>query len=149
MQATVDQQTLTISFERRLAASREEVFDAWTRPEEVAQWWDPSGARLVECAIDLRPGGAFRFVNQGHSPPFAGTYSVVERPARLVFEALGATGTVTLEASGDSTFMRVTIRCSSEQHLEQFVQIGVAANTDRTLDNLVRRLGERRSPRAS
>jgi uncharacterized protein YndB with AHSA1/START domain len=75
MNATIDQQTLTIAFERQFRASREEVFDAWTRPERVADWWDPTGAHLVACEIDLRPGGAFRFANQGHSPPFAGTYS--------------------------------------------------------------------------
>jgi len=141
MQATIDQQTLTIAFERNLTASREAVFDAWTRPEQLAQWWDPDGARLTACEIDLRPGGAFRFVNAGHSPPFVGTYTLIERPARLVFEALGSVGTVTLESASTGTHMRVTIRCASQQHLEQFVQLGVAPNTDRTLDNLVRYLG--------
>jgi uncharacterized protein YndB with AHSA1/START domain len=141
MQTTTDRETFTIAFERRLSASREEVFDAWTRPERIAQWWDPTGARLVACEIDLRPGGAFRFVNEGHGPPFAGTYTAIERPTRLVFEALGSVGTVTLEAMGDATRMRVTIRCASKEHFEHFVQLGVATNTDRTLDNLVRHLG--------
>lgn len=34
--------------------------------------------------------------------------------------------------------MRVAIRCASEEHLAHFVKLGVASNTDRTLDNLVR-----------
>ena len=134
---TIDQDTFTITFERELAASRDAVFDAWTRPEQLAEWWDPTGARLVACEINLRVGGAFRFVNDGHGPPFAGTYSVIERPARLVFEALGSLGTVTLEAAGRVTRMRVTIRCASKEHLEHFVKLGVASGTDRTLDNLV------------
>lgn len=149
MQATIDQQTFTIAFERSLAASREEVFDAWTHPEQISQWWDPSGERLVACEIDLRPGGAFRFVNEGHSPPFAGTYSVIDRPARLVFDALGSVGTVLLDAVGDRTRMRVTIRCASKDHLEQFVKLGVAAGTDRTLDNLVQFVAKRAGSRAS
>jgi len=133
----VDRATFTITFERSLSASREQVFDAWTKSEHVTQWWDPTGAPLTECTIDLRPGGAFRFVNQGHGPPFEGAYRVIERPAKLVFDALGSVGTVLLEGRGQSTHLTVTIRCASAEHLEQFVKLGVDAGTDRTLDNLV------------
>jgi len=144
MQTTIDHETFTIAFERKLPTSREEVFDAWTRPERVSEWWDPTGARLSSCEIELREGGSFRFVNTGHSPPFVGTYAVIERPARLVFEALGSVGTVALEKLGDGTRMRVTIRCASKEHLDQFVALGVATNTDRTFDNLVRLFADNR-----
>ncbi|MEO6599822.1 MAG: SRPBCC domain-containing protein [Polyangiaceae bacterium] len=141
MQTTIDKDTFTIAFERKLAVSPAQVFDAWTKPEQIAEWWDPTGARLVTCEIDLRAGGAFRFVNDGHGPPFAGTYAVVERPSRLVFEAMGSVGTVTLEALGSGTRMSVTIRCASREQLAHFVEMGIAPNTDRTLDNLVRYVG--------
>lgn len=137
MTHTIDEDSFTIAFERQLRAPREQVFDAWTLPEQVAEWWDPTGTRLTDCRIDLRPGGAFEFVNVGHSPPFAGTYTSIERPERLVFEALGSVGTVTLTRAGEGTLMRVTIRCASKEHFEYFVKLGVATNTDRTLDNLV------------
>lgn len=135
---TIDQETFTLTFERKLAAPREDVFDAWTRPERISDWWDPTGHRLISCDIDLRVGGAFRFVNDGHGPPFEGQYVVIDRPARLVFEAMGSVGTVTLESQGAGTRMHVTIRCASKEHLAHFVQLGVADGTDRTLDNLVR-----------
>ena len=138
--ATIDRETLTIRFERRLRAPREDVFDAWTRPEDIAEWWDPTGARLTKCHIDLRPGGTFLFENAGHGPPFSGVYRVVERPGKLVFDALGAVGTVTLTAEDETTHMQVEIRCSSPDHLQQFVKLGVATDTERTLDNLVARL---------
>ncbi|MDB4997653.1 MAG: Activator of Hsp90 ATPase 1 family protein [Myxococcaceae bacterium] len=133
----LDRATSTITFERTLAASREQVFDAWTKPERVAQWWDPTGTPLVECTIDLRAGGAFRFVNDGHSPPFAGVYTIIERPAKLVFDALGAVGTVLVESRGTTTHLTVTIRCASAEHLEQFVKMGIDVGTNQTLDNLV------------
>ncbi len=135
----LDRATLTITFERVLSASREQVFDAWTQSEHVTQWWDPSGTPLTECTIDLRPGGAFRFVNRAHahSPPFEGVYRVIERPTKLVFDALGAVGTVLIESRGAETHLTVTIRCASADHLEQFVKVGVDANTNQTLDNLV------------
>jgi uncharacterized protein YndB with AHSA1/START domain len=144
---TIERETFTIAFERELPVSRAKVFDAWTKPEQIAEWWDPTGARLVTCEIDLRPGGAFRFVNDGHGPPFTGRYAVIERPSRLVFEAMGSVGTVVLETAGSGTRMRVTIRCASKEQLEHFVEMGIAPNTDRTLDNLVRYLAV--SPTAS
>ncbi len=139
--ATIDRETHTITFERKLRASREDVFDAWTRPEEIAEWWDPTGARLAKCEIDLRVGGAFLFENTGaHGPAFAGVYRVVERPGKLVFDALGSVGTVALTSEGETTHMRVEIRCASAEHLEQFVKLGVHTGTERTLDNLVARM---------
>lgn len=142
---TIDQETFTITFQRAFAASREDVFEAWTQPEQVTAWWDPSGAPLAECRIDLRPGGAFTFVNQGaaHSPPFSGVYRVIEPPSLLVFDALGSVGTVRLDGDRGTTHMTVTIRCASAEHLAQFVKLGVHEGTDRTLDNLVAFVGKR------
>jgi uncharacterized protein YndB with AHSA1/START domain len=135
---TIDRSNFTIIFNRTLPAPREQVFDAWTRPEHIKHWWDPTGTPLSECLVDLRPGGSFKFTNQdsAHSPPFTGTYQRIERPSRLEFEALGAFGTVALEAKGAATEMTVSIRCSSTEHLEQFIKLGVHEGTARTLNNL-------------
>ena len=139
----VDHARHTIVFQRTLPAPREDVFDAWTRPEELTEWWDPDGRRLVECKVDLRVGGAFRFVNDGHAPPFEGVYRVVNRPAELVFDAMGAVGTVAFAAEGSGTRLTVEIRCASAEHLEMFTKLGVKDGTDRTLDNLVARITRR------
>lgn len=141
--ATINHETFTITFERRLRASREAVFDAWTLPEDIAEWWDPTGARLTRCHIDLRVGGTFMFENAGHGPPFSGIYRVVDRPEKLVFDALGSVGTVALTSEGEATHMKVEIRCSSADHLEQFLKMGINTGTERTLDNLVARLHKR------
>jgi len=135
----LDRATFTITFERLLSAPREQVFDAWTKPEHVKEWWDPTGTPLSECTIDLRVGGTFRFVNQGnaHAPPFEGAYRVIDRPTKLVFDAMGAVGTVLLAKRDGDTHVTVTIRCPSAEHLEQLVKVGVDAGTNQTLDNLV------------
>lgn len=138
---TVDQTTHTIRFERHLEAARDAVFDAWTTPDTITTWWDPTGTPLAACAVDLRVGGAFAFTMASqHAPPFAGTYRVIERPARLVFDALGAEGTVQLTAEDGGTRMVVLIRCASADHLAQFIARGVQAGTEKTLDNLVAHL---------
>ena len=142
----VDQVAHTIQLERRLAASPAEVFEAWTVPEQVACWWDPTGQPLTICEIDLRPGGAFKFVAKGHSDmPFAGVYQDIDPPGRLTFEAMGAAGRVLLAADGDATRLSVEIQCRSAEHLKQFMQAGVHEGTSRTLDNLVAYVGARAS----
>ena len=138
MKTTIDRSTFTITFQRRFGATREVVFAAWTEPEHIRHWWDPTGEPLSECTVDLRPGGSFKFTNRdsAHSPPFTGVYRVIERPRELVFDALGAVGTVRLEVDDGATHMTVSIRCASAEHLEQFLKVGVDVNTEKTFDNL-------------
>jgi len=70
-------------------APRTDIFEAWTRPEHVRCWWDAAGEPLTVCEIDLRPGGAFKFVSKGHPDmAFTGTYHEIAPPERLVFEAI-------------------------------------------------------------
>ena len=47
---------------RVFKASRRLVFEVWTRPEHVKQWYGPRDFTLVSCQIDLRPGGSYRYV---------------------------------------------------------------------------------------
>lgn len=147
--AIINRETLTITFERRLRATPEDVFDAWTRPEDIAEWWDPTGTKLTKCEIDLRVGGTFHFENAGHGPPFAGVYRVVERPGKIVFDALGSVGTVALTADGATTCMKVEIRCPSVEHFDHFVKLGVHTGTAQTLDNLVARMQKRAEGRGA
>lgn len=141
----VDRTTNTIVLTRKFTAPRTEVFEAWTQPEQVASWWDPSGARLSKCEIDLRPGGAFSFVPQGpeDGPTFDGIYREIAPPKKLVFEAMGALGSVVLEDVGGNTLMTVSITCASAAQLDQMLQMGVAVDTSRTLDNLVVYIGSK------
>jgi uncharacterized protein YndB with AHSA1/START domain len=137
---TIDQQTHSIRIDRRIRATPDWLFNAWVDPKELRLWWDPSGKPLAICEVDLREGGALKLVNADHPDyAFTGIYRRIERPHRLEFEALGAHGTVTFQALGDMTAMVVEIRCSSAEHLAQFVKMGVADGTAMTVDNLVAR----------
>jgi uncharacterized protein YndB with AHSA1/START domain len=134
----IDRRAHTIRLTRVFAAPRSEIFEAWTRPEHVTCWWDAAGEPLKVCEIDLRPGGAFKFVTKGHPDmPFTGTYHEVAPPERLVFAAIGATGRVILRDVGGQTHMTVEIECKSAEQLEQYLKMGVDIGTAQTLDNLV------------
>lgn len=134
----IDHATHTIRFVRSFDAPAALVFEAWTAPEHIRCWWDAAGEPLTVCEIDLRPGGAFRFVTHGYPDmPFAGVYLEIAPPNRLVFEALNSTGRVQFASTGDKTRMTVEIICKSAGQLEQFLKMGVDVGTSQTLDNLV------------
>jgi uncharacterized protein YndB with AHSA1/START domain len=134
----IDRRTHTIRLTRVFDASRLHIFEAWTKPEQVTCWWDAASAPLTACEIDLRPGGAFKFVTQSQPDmPFAGIYREITPPDRLVFEAMGATGRVVLRAVAGKTHMTVEIECRSAEHLDQYLKMGVDVGTAQTLDNLV------------
>jgi uncharacterized protein YndB with AHSA1/START domain len=134
----IDRAAHTIRLTRDFAAAPEQVFAAWTQPEQVACWWDAAGEKLARCEIDLRVGGSFAFVSRGHPDmPFAGIYREIAPPARIVFDAMGAVGRVLLAEADGGTRMVVEIECATAGQLEQFMQMGVHVGTSRTLDNLV------------
>ncbi len=134
----IDEATHTLRFTRTFDAPAAMVFEAWTQPEQIRCWWDPDGVPLVVCDIDLRPGGGFAFATSNHiDRPFSGIYREIDPPNRLVFEALHTTGRVLLQSVDGKTRLIVEIQCGSAEQLAQFIQMGVASGTSRTLDNLV------------
>ncbi|MEU8298411.1 SRPBCC family protein [Micromonospora sp. NPDC048909] len=63
------------------------VFAAFTRPELLVRWYGARGWRLVECDVDLRVGGRWRYVSQGPDGDRmvqSGVYRQVEPAHRLV-----------------------------------------------------------------
>jgi uncharacterized protein YndB with AHSA1/START domain len=73
---------------RIIDAPREQVFAAWTEPEQIRQWWGPGEFTCPDAEVELRPGGRYRVAMQpAQGEPFivAGTYREVEPPIRLVY----------------------------------------------------------------
>ena len=72
---------------RTFDAPRTLVFDAYTQPELLKRWYGAPGRSLVVCEIDLRIGGAYRFLWRGPGKKDVGMHGVhreVVRPERLV-----------------------------------------------------------------
>jgi uncharacterized protein YndB with AHSA1/START domain len=78
-----------IHITRLFDAPRHLVFEAMTRPEHIRRWWGRlgDGYSVPVCEVDLRPGGAWRFVNRhpGGEVAFRGKYLEIVPPERLVF----------------------------------------------------------------
>lgn len=72
---------------RDFNAPRTLVFDACTKPELLQRWSEAPGRSLAVCEIDLKAGGAFRFVWRGPGRKDVGMHGVyreVARPERFV-----------------------------------------------------------------
>jgi uncharacterized protein YndB with AHSA1/START domain len=104
--------------ERVFNAPRDRVFAAYTDPELIPQWWGPRDMTTIVDEMDVRPGGAWRFVSHdcdGKAQGFRGRYREVTPPERLVqtFEWEGLPGhvlvdTVTFEDLGGRTKVTTT-----------------------------------------
>lgn len=77
----------TLTVRRTIAASAEELFDAWLDPESLAVWMRPGATKDTTVEVDARVGGAFRIVmhTPGGPVPHTGSYREISRPRRLVF----------------------------------------------------------------
>ena len=61
--------SLKVYVSRVVRASRQRVFDAWTKPEQMRQWMGPVGWTVPELEADVRPGGKYRIVYRGTPQP--------------------------------------------------------------------------------
>ena len=83
----VDPAKPTIEMSRVFEAPPHLLFATLVTPQHLARWWGPRRHSLVRCELDMRPGGAYRFVLRspdGTDHPFAGVVREVVPGARLV-----------------------------------------------------------------
>jgi uncharacterized protein YndB with AHSA1/START domain len=108
------------------------VFEAWTTPELLRQWWVPksSGATLLSCEQDVRVGGRYRleFAHPDAAAPMAffGRYLEVVPNARLVWtndeSTDGAVTTVTFEEHDGRTLLVMSELYPSKQALDTVIK---------------------------
>lgn len=53
----VETTDMDMTIRRTFDAPRERVFEAWTDPEDVMQWWGPEGFTCPVARMDFREGG--------------------------------------------------------------------------------------------
>jgi uncharacterized protein YndB with AHSA1/START domain len=140
---------LEIVIRRSFDAPAALVFDAWTKPEFVRNWWVPEahGVEGVRFEADVRVGGSYRYVLRAPTGEAAGAwaefamsgrYIEVVRPSRLVhtevFEPTAAgpepgaqevVVTVTFEEERGRTHLVSRIVCPSKE-----VRDGYLANME-------------------
>lgn len=54
-----------VELRRVIRASRERVFQAWTKPESLGCWFGPGAIRMERAVMDVRTGGKYRIELRG------------------------------------------------------------------------------------
>jgi uncharacterized protein YndB with AHSA1/START domain len=137
-----------IAFACRFHRTAQLLFEAWTRPEHLRQWWGCEGSTITHCAIDLCVGGTWSLVMQmadGSRHPFHGAYREILRPRRLVYTECyempqyGSPEwltTVTFDEHEAETVVTHTIRHKSREVRDGHLQAGMQEGTIQTLTRL-------------
>lgn len=78
----------TVMVERTYSAPIDAVFDAWTNPVALEQWFGPPGFHAKVLTHDLQVGGRWRFLmanDAGDGFHHFGSFVEIDAPNRLVF----------------------------------------------------------------
>ena len=131
------------------------VWDAFTDPEQAAQWWGPRGFTLTNHSKDLRVGGIWHYTMHGPDGtdyPNKALYHEVEQYRKLVYDH-GATDerkplfrvTVVFQDLGDRTGMEMTMAFPTPEQAAQSRKMIKEAGGNSTWDRLAEYLEKERS----
>lgn len=141
--ATQQQATVTVQGDREILITREFdapaalVWRAWTTPELVRQWWHARRGEVTSIEIDLRVGGAWRYVMvtpDGMEVALHGAYREIVPHERLVatevYEGMPdgeAVTTLTLREQDGRTHLQVHVEHACREHRDAHIASGMEA----------------------
>jgi uncharacterized protein YndB with AHSA1/START domain len=106
---------------KRVDASIDDVFSAFTEADRLEGWWGPEGFNVTDVTSDPRLGGELRLVMtgpDGSSQPVEGTYREVSPSSRVIAEIsavaagsplLTAVLTIDLKQADGGTEIRLSV----------------------------------------
>ena len=74
---------------REFNAPPEQIFDAWTAPDKIGQWWGPNGFTTTTHSMDFREGGIWDYIMHGPDGTDYNNYiryTEIEKPLRISYE---------------------------------------------------------------
>lgn len=129
---------------RVVDAPRDLVFQAYTDPKAIPQFWGPRKYTTRVDKLDVRPGGQWRFIQvdeEGNESAFRGEYSEVKAPEKLVhtfiYEPMPehiAVEHVTFEDLGDKTRIVDLMSFSSKEARDGMVESGMESGSAELFD---------------
>jgi uncharacterized protein YndB with AHSA1/START domain len=139
-----------VTLTRLFQAPRALVFEAFTNPKHLAEWWGPKGFTNPVCEIDARPGGAIlihmKMEGTGFSHPMTGTIHEVVPNERFVFTAVARDAdnqvlleshtTITFRDEGGATRLTVEARAKGRQPIARMMLAGMQEGWSQSLEKL-------------
>ena len=118
--------THSLTYERTLAAAPETVFEAWTDPKVMAEWFGPEAVRTEIETFDLTVGGAYRLVMRGEGDFWlSGRFVAIEPSRRLAL-------TWKWDHGEDETTVEVSFRPNGAGTHMTVVHTGFGTEEDQT-----------------
>jgi uncharacterized protein YndB with AHSA1/START domain len=149
---TINREKREIIIERTFDAPRALVWKVWTDPSLIPKWWGPGYLATAVEKMDVKPGGAWRFIQRGTDGSeyaFNGVYREIVPPAKIVstFEFEGMPGhllleTITFEERNGKTKLTNTVSFQIIEDLDEMVNSGMEAGAFEGLDRLCELLSE-------
>jgi uncharacterized protein YndB with AHSA1/START domain len=132
---------------RVLDAPRNLVYEAWTNPKHIAQWWGPKGFTNTIHEMEVKVGGVWRFMMHGPDGtdyPNKVVFEEVVKAERLVYthgsdqddDPNSFHVTVTFEDQGKKTKLTMRMVLRSAAALAEAKKFGAVEGGNQTLDRL-------------
>lgn len=144
MRATEAPVKPSLTIQRRLNATPERVYAAWTTPQMIARWFGPAQVETetVQATMDVRVGGGYRVrfkTDDGEQHEVGGIYKEVVPNEKLVFSWAWHTTperesqvTVTIKPEGNHTLLTLL----HEQLFDEAAKTGHTRGWTGSMDKL-------------
>lgn len=118
----------SISISRLVNAPIQLVWEVWTKPEHIKNWWGPNGFTNTITKMEVKPGGEWNLVM--HSPDGTefknkSVFKEIVKHRKLVYEHISAPkfiATIEFEDRGDKTFIQWKMLFESEEQLIRVIK---------------------------
>lgn len=145
MSNTDDLQKRTLTLERTFDAPIELVWEAWSNPEHIINWWGPKGMQSEVLEHDFKPGGHWKYAMKmpdGKEFITEGVYSEIVEFERIISSAdfkpmtEGVEIQAIFEAAGKQTKFTFNVVHRTEEYCKQQEAMGFYNGWGSVFNNL-------------
>lgn len=149
---TVNKADNTVHVKREFAADLNLVWDAWTKPELLDQWWAPKPYRTETISMDFRPGGRWFYTmispkgeahyccndyeHIDHKKGFSGLDAFCQKDGTINTEMPRTFWTNDFEEANGHTTVSIVAKYESLKDLEMVISMGFKEGFTMALENL-------------
>jgi len=145
MSKTNELEKRTLTIKRTLSAPIQLVWEAWTQPEHIAQWWAPKGMKLKIIEHDFKVGGAWNYIMEmpdGNEFISDGVYKVIVELEKIFSSAnfkpmtVGVEIQALFEEAGEKTHFTFNVVHPTEEYCQQQKDMGFERGWGSVFNNL-------------
>lgn len=149
---TVNKENNTVNVEREFAANLELVWEAWTNPEILDQWWAPKPYRTVTKSMDFREGGMWLYAMISpqdekhwckndyhkieHQKNYSGLDAFCDENGTVNTDMPRTLWTNTFSENAGTTTVNIVAKYESLADLEKIIELGFKEGFTMALENL-------------